>query len=87
MNARAGRQVRRLEGTKLRLLEGGSLGNLRELAAADSVRFGSRVLAIDSQARKAVDGARSRVCMQSEYDVRVCVRVPRDAGIRGRRGA
>lgn len=38
---------------------GGSLENLRELAAvANSVRFG--VLAIDSQARRA-DGARSRV--------------------------
>jgi len=48
---------------------GGSLGNLRELAATtDSVRFG--VLAIDSQARRAVDGARSRVCMRNEYDVR-----------------
>lgn len=65
---------------------GGSLGNLRELtaAAADSVRFG--VLAIDSQARWAVDGACTRVCMRSEYDVRSCVRVPRDAGIRGRSG-
>jgi len=61
---------------------GGSLGNLRELAATtDSVRFS--VLAIDSQARRAVDGARSRVCMRNEYDVRVCVRVLRDAGIRG----
>lgn len=62
---------------------GGSLGNLRELtAAADTVRFA--VLAIDSQARWAVDGARTRVCTRSEYDARLCARVPRDAGIRGR---
>lgn len=57
MNAMAGRQVRRLEGLRLHE-EVGVSGNLRELAVTtNSVRFS--VLAIDSQAWRVVDGARS----------------------------